>query len=253
MTRLFGKRAIAVMGAAALGVGTLMAAAPAQADATTKYGVAATGHISASVLTLPIQGGEITGDDGTGSGEVTIYMTGSGQVPLAVAKATITPTKITADVTASGHTVAISLDGAGYVYSGSMTILGIPATVTDLTLVPPGPGPKPTPGPTPSGKATQVLQCAGLPAKVKKRGVTVLRSRACKTNTGEKVHVQVLGSHHGKVMGDRRAKRFFRVSVNKRGRVSVRTFGKTFDVHVLERAHETATYHAYFAGKNVHL
>lgn len=255
MTRTLGRRALAVVGATALGAATLMAAAPAQADASTVYGVAATGNISAMGMTLNIQGGKITGDAGAGSGEIDIYMTGEGQIPLTVAGATISATSISASVTALTHTVPVSLSGTNYVYSGSMTILGVPATVTDLTLVPPapGPGPGPTPGPVPDGKATQVLGCSALPSTVKKRGVTVVRPRYCTTNAGEKVRVEILGSQAGKVMKPRKARRFFTTWMNRRGRVFVRTYGKTFDLHLQEKAHETATFNAYWESTNVHL
>lgn len=255
MTRTLTKKALAAVGATALGAATLMAAAPAQADASSVYGVAATGNISALGMTFAFQGGKITGDTGAGAGEIDVYQAQFGQVALDVSAATIAAGSIQATVTAEDKAVAVNLSGSNYVYSGSITLMGFPATVTNLTLVPPtpGPGPSPTPGPVPSGKARQAQLCAALPSTVKKRGVTVIRGRFCKTNAGERVRVEVLGSQDGKVMNARKAKRYFSMWMNRRGRVFVRTYGKTFNIHLLERAHETATYNALFDATNAHL
>lgn len=128
--------------------------------------------------------------------------------------------------------------GARYQYIVSAVIGGTTYTsgLPQVFSTPPLPGPAPTPGPVPNGKTVATAKIKP-PFTVKKKGTTVLLKKSIKANSGQAVKLKLKSSKA-------KSKTYSVVNGNK-GKISVKTKGKKFNLTVTYKAKATSKYTAF--------
>ncbi|NQU37244.1 MAG: hypothetical protein HQ526_06545, partial [Actinobacteria bacterium] len=91
------------------------------------------------------------------------------------------------------------------------------------------------PAPTPA-VGSQVA-CRKLPKKIKRRGLTRVLPKHCRTNAGQKVRIRASAHQRGDL-------RLFKLVRKRNGKVLVRTYGYRIRLRLVQRANPTAGYAA---------